>query len=337
MLVGPMNGDPLASDPVTGGHEAAGQGPDSLAPAPYFADIAEGPEGVEAWWTRAEDGTRLRLAVWPRGPRGTVVMFPGRTEYVEKYGRLAGDMAQAGYGMVAFDWRGQGLADRPAHDRGMGHVTDFTEYGRDVAAFRAAMERLDLPRPWYLIGHSMGGCIGLRALYDGLPVLAAAFTGPMWGLQMSPLLRLASPVILAAAGPLGLATSYAPSTGPWAPIPFEDNALTTDTAQHAYMERQTREHPELALGGPSYGWVRQALRETAELMAMPPLDLPVVTVMGDLEQIVSPEAARARMASWPRGRYLGIDGARHEVLMESPDRRGQTLDAILGLFAAHPA
>lgn len=302
------------------------------ATAPYFDKIAEGPAHVNTSWVTAPDGTRLRMAVWPNGDKGTVLMFPGRTEYVEKYGRVATDMAQAGYGMVAFDWRGQGLADRPAHRRDMGHVDSFDEYRQDVAAFLKAMEPLNLPKPWFMIGHSMGGCIGLRALYDGLDVKAAAFTGPMWGLAMAPLLRTISPVVMALAGPFGFSKIFAPTTGPWEPMDFDNNTLTTDRDQFDYMSRQTDAHPELALGGPSVTWVKAAVDETAALMQMAPLDLPTIALVGTKERIVDIDAVQTRMASWPKGSYLSIDGGEHEVLMETPPLRTQSLDAILTLF-----
>ncbi len=308
-----------------------------LQPAPFDHAIAEGPDGVEAWWVTAADGPRLRMAVWPRGTKGTVLMFPGRTEYVEKYGRVAETFAQAGYGMVALDWRGQGLSDRPAHNRGMGHVTSFDEYRRDVTIFRATLATLDLPGPHYLVGHSMGGCIGLRALYDGLPVAAAAFTGPMWGLQMSPFLQKITPAVMALATPLRLGKRFAPTMGEWTPMPFEDNTLTTDRDQFDYMTRQTDVHPELALGGPSLSWVKQAIVETTRLMNLPPLDLPLLAVIGSNERIVAIEAVEQRLATWPGGIHITVDGGQHEVLMESPPRRQQTFDAILDLFAAHPA
>lgn len=308
--------------------------PNTPEAAPYFDTVAEGPSGVVASWVTAADGTRLRMAVWPKGDKGTVLMFPGRTEYVEKYGRVASDMAAAGYGMVAFDWRGQGLADRPEHRRDMGHVENFNEYRQDVTAFLAALEPLDLPKPWFMIGHSMGGCIGLRALYDGLPVEAAAFTGPMWGLYMAPLLKTISPAIMVAAGPLGFGKSFAPTTGPWEPLTFEDNTLTTDKDQFDYMSRQTDAHPELALGGPSFTWVKEAVEETAALMEKPPLDLPTVAIVGTDERIVDIDAVKTRMSSWPKGSFLSIEGAQHEVLMESEARRGPSLDAILTLFAS---
>ena len=134
-----------------------GASPTGLSPAPFFSDVAEGPEGVSAWWVTSADGTRLRLAVWPKGRKGTVLLFPGRTEYCEKYGRVAADLAAAGYGMAAFDWRGQGLADRPQHRRDMGHVVSFDEYRADVAAFLAGCERWRWQAPVVLMVHFMGG------------------------------------------------------------------------------------------------------------------------------------------------------------------------------------
>ncbi|WP_245605317.1 alpha/beta fold hydrolase [Roseicyclus elongatus] len=309
--------------------------PTGLSPAPFFDEIAEGPKGASAWWVKSADGTQLRLGLWPAREKGTVLLFPGRTEYIEKYGRVAEDLAAAGYSMVAFDWRGQGLADRPRHRRDMGHVTSFDEYREDVAAFRAALAALEVRGPLYLIGHSMGGCIGLRALHDGLPVRAAAFTGPMWGIQMTPFMRSIASVVMGLAGPLGLGTSFAPTTGPWEPMEFDDNPLTTDRGQFDYMMRQTERHPDLALGGPSILWVRAALRETRALMQMPAPQLPALAIVGTRERIIEVPTIHTRMETWPGGRLVEIAGAEHEVLMESPDRRGRSLREITDWFTQH--
>jgi lysophospholipase len=308
------------------------------APAPFLDDVAEGPGGGAAWWVHSADGTRLRLGAWPaRGDvsRGTVLLFPGRTEYVEKYGRVDADLTGDGYGLVAFDWRGQGLADRPQHRRDMGHVVSFDEYREDVAAFRAAIEMLELPGPFYLIAHSMGGAIGLRALHDGLPVRAAVFSAPMWGIQMTPFMKSIASVALGLAGPLGLGDRFAPTTGPWEAMAFDDNPLTTDRDQFDYMSAQVERHPELALGGPSVLWVKAALEETRALLAMPPPKVPTLTLMGSREGIVEVPAIEARMARWPGGRLRVVQGGLHELLMESPPRRAETLAAIRAHLTAH--
>ena len=309
-----------------------GAAPPGLTPAPFFCDVAEGPAGVSAWWVHSRDNTRVRLAVWPKAEKGTVLLFPGRTEYCEKYGRVASDLAAAGYGMVSFDWRGQGVADRPQHRRDMGHVTSFDEYRQDVAAFRMALDALEVPKPWFLIGHSMGGAIALRAIHDGVPVQAVAFSAPMWGIQMAPLFKTIRGVVLGLAGPLGFGKTFAPTTGPYAPMEFDNNPLTTDRAQFDYMERQTRLHPELTLGGPSNLWLRAAIAETAALMRLPAPDLACVTLVGTREKIVEVDRIEARMRTWPKGRLITVQGGEHEVLMEAPVRRKPALEAIIALF-----
>jgi lysophospholipase len=134
-----------------------------LSPAPFYGDLAEGPDGAAAWWVTTSDGLRVRVGHFPAAQpaQGTVLLFPGRTEYVEKYGRTAQAFAQRGFHTVAIDWRGQGLADRLLDDPRTGHVHVFDDYQLDLAAVMAAVHELDLPRPFHLLGHSMGGCFGM--------------------------------------------------------------------------------------------------------------------------------------------------------------------------------
>ena len=309
----------------------------SLQPAPFHADVADGPDGAQAWWLTCADGTRIRTGAWPEGPKGTVLMFPGRTEYVEKYGRTARAFAARGFGMIALDYRGQGLSDRPAHRRDMGHVVSFEEYRRDVAALRDALPRIGHAGPYFVIGHSMGGAIALRALHDGLPVAGAGFTGPMWGIRMTPLLRMISTVLLGFSGPLGLSRKFVLTKGPVERLRFDGNVLTGDREMFDYMVAQTDAHPELALGGPSYMWVRAALQEARALMEMPAPALPALCYVGAGETIVEIDTARARMARWPGGQFKLVDGARHEVLMEAPAVRNSVHDGFAALFESATA
>ena len=61
-------------------------------PAPFHADLADGPPGGRAVWLRTADEVRIRAGLWRGGDKGTVFLLPGRTEYIEKYGRAAGDL-----------------------------------------------------------------------------------------------------------------------------------------------------------------------------------------------------------------------------------------------------
>ncbi|WP_424939807.1 alpha/beta hydrolase [Aliiroseovarius sp. S253] len=303
--------------------------------APLFDDIAQGPANGRAFWRNTSDGVRIRLGLWPAaqgvGNAGTVLLFPGRTEYIEKYGLIAAELAERGFSTLSIDWRGQGLSDRADQDRLLGHVGHFSEYQLDVAAMMALAEELDLPRPLILLGHSMGGCIGLRSLQEGLDVKGACFSAPMWGITIASALR-----------PIAWGISWALHQTPWKLMltpgtarktyvdiqPFEDNMLTTDPEMYALMQLQASSRPELTLGGPTAGWLYAALRETTDLMKLATPRTSCITFLGTQERIVETDPIHDVMGRWHNGQLKLMQGCEHEVLMEAGPIRSQVYDAI---------
>ena len=308
----------------------------TLDPAPLFTAVAPGPGGGRAFWAQTSDDKRIRLGLWPlEGARGTVLLFPGRTEYIEKYGFCATELAQRGLATMAIDWRGQGLADRRRPDARIGHVDAFGDYQKDVAAMLRAARELNLPRPFFLLGHSMGGCIGLRAAMEGLPVQAAAFTGPMWGIYVAPQRRAVAWSLAQMMPRVGQGHRLPPGTtieAYPAAAPFEDNLLTTDPQMYDMMRDQLVAHPELSLGGPSFVWLREALAETKHLAGRSAPNLPCVTWMGSNERIVAKQRVIERMAGWKGGRLEIVEGGEHEVLLELPELRNPIFDGLERLF-----
>lgn len=304
--------------------------------APYFEDVADAPVGGRACWLTADDGVRIRVVYWGgEGLKGTLLLFPGRTEYAEKYGRTAQDLSARGLATLAVDWRGQGLADRLHGDEMLGHVRRFSDYQRDVRAMVAAAKDLGAPEPYYLLGHSMGGCIGLRALHEGLEVKAAAFSAPMWGIYLAPAMRPTAWALSNATSKLGIGGRLAPGTKRDTYVlaePFDDNMLTTDRDMWDYMVRQAEAQPELTLGGPSLHWLAEALRETRKLHIMPSPPHRAICFLGTRERIVDVPRIETRMRRWENGTLSMQDGAEHEVLMESAAMRASILDEMTGFF-----
>lgn len=307
-----------------------------LKPAPLFTDICPGPAGGVAHWAETSDGKRIRVAHWPlEGAKGTVLVFPGRTEYIEKYGITATELADRGLATLAIDWRGQGLADRLIDNPLVGHVDAFPDYQKDVAAMLRVARELHLPRPFFLLAHSMGGCIGLRAVMEGLPVQAAAFSGPMWGIYVKPHLRVMASVLSTVMPKIGKGEGLPPgsTTEPYVlSDPFEDNMLTTDTQMYDMMRDQLIAHPELALGGPSYIWLREAMAETRHLAGRAAPNLPAVVFLGSNERIVATNRIHDRMKDWKGGRLEIINGGEHEVLLEVEALRRPLFDGLEKLF-----
>ncbi len=280
------------------------------------------PGGGKAHWVRAGDGTRLRAAIWPGSGRGTAILMPGRTEYIEKYGPMIGRIQALGLGVVVIDWRGQGLADRPIPERSIGYVADFAEYQDDLASVLAHPAVAALPGPRVVMAHSMGGCIALRALVEGLDVAAAVFSAPMFGIKLpdpvAPLLRW----VMRRMGEGAFRTWYAPSSRARTCVTvakLESNTLTSDKAEFERILSQARAAPELTLGGPSLGWFAAAEREMRALAKAPPPALPILTFLGLAERIVEPDAIRVQSSRQPDAKLVELAGARHEIWMERAD------------------
>jgi lysophospholipase len=273
------------------------------------------------------------------GAQGTVLIFTGRTEYIEKYAPAAAEFGRRGLAALAIDWRGQGLSDRTLPGQPLvGHVRRFTNYKFDVAAMVEAAFALRLPRPWFLLAHSMGGAIGLRSLVEGLTISAAVFSAPMWDILLPPATRVRAQVITGLSRIVGQANRTVPGSARESYLSearFEDNALTTDRAMWDWMRRQVTTHPDLALGGPSLLWLSEALLDVRRLSRQPSPKVPCLTVLGSAESIVDPQAVRARMARWPSGRLSVYEGARHEILMEAPRHRARFYDEAAAHFRQH--
>ena len=94
-------------------------------PAPLVS-IPEAPvpdHGTAEWFVGA-DGATLRAACFfpggqasTEGPRGSVIVSPGRSEPIEKYYEVVSDLLARGFVVLVHDWRGQGLSVRALPDR----------------------------------------------------------------------------------------------------------------------------------------------------------------------------------------------------------------------------
>lgn len=315
------------------------------APVAYTGPYAGwGTVTTRGWQARrqpllgGEADARDQDAVDARQPghRGSVLLFPGRTEYVEKYSPVATALAANGYPVLGIDWRGHGASDRLLDDHGVGHVDDFAAYQRDVAAMVQAAERLALPRPWHLLAHSMGAAIGLRALSLGLPVASAVLSAPMWGIRFGP---LPGPVgngvargVARAAGRTGRGIRAVPGAGSVLGTGFHRNLLTSDLEQYIRLMRHAASWPDFAVGQASYDWVAAALRECRALARLPSPTIPALVTLSGAELIVSAAAVRRRLSTWPEARLLELPGARHEALFEVQTVRELVMVEMLGLF-----
>lgn len=305
---------------------------------------AAAPAGGEGDWFRGAGGLRLRAALWtPTGrsrPRGTVVLSPGRTEPIEKYFEVIGNFLARGFCVLAHDWRGQGLSARLLPDRLKGHARAVEEFLDDYARLLDAFEAR-CPKPWIMVGHSMGGALNLLTLEAG----ETRFAGAMLS---SPMLRIKTgkrsmwSVKLAVRWNIrhGRAGDFV-LDDPDDPFDhtFETDALTTDEGRYELWRQQLYACPHLAVGGPTWGWLNFALdagERALKVKALKVVKAPVVVIQGGDDERVWKQTNRWAARRLGRGRYVEVPGAKHEVIMETDEKRAVFLsefDALADYLA----
>ena len=183
----------------------------------------------------------------------------------------------------------------------------------------------------------MGGCIGLRALTEGLAVRRAVFSAPMWGIWIPAAKRPVAAVLPGLARLAGQGHRYTPGSRPLIydmETGFATNPLTSDPDHFAYLARQLAEEEPFALGGPSLHWLGEGLAECRALRAGARPELPVLTFLGTEETIVVPGDIERMHSTWPSATLRVVPGARHEFMMEAPHIRSPFLAETIGFFDA---
>jgi alpha-beta hydrolase superfamily lysophospholipase len=227
---------------------------------------------------RSQDGLTLHARHWPAAEsRGSVVVAHGFGEHGGSYDHVARALAgEAGVDVVAPDLRGHG---RSPGRRGV--VGRYDELTADLlAAFDwAARTRPGLPR--YLLGHSNGGQVALRAALD-------TAAGPrIDGLILSnPTLRLAAQVPAYKLMLGRLLHRYAPGVTLRAPL--DAAKLTRDPV----MQRRRHDDPlgHSRISAPLFFGMVEGGRDMTGRAGE--IRQPLLMILGGADPIVDPEASR---------------------------------------------
>jgi lysophospholipase len=284
------------------------------------------PEGAEEHWLEGRGGVKVRVMTAPAqgAARGSVIVAPGRTEFIEKYFEVTRELQSRGFTVFCIDWRGQGLSGREIENGLKGHFTSFDDPVNDLStALKLLAARL--PRPHIGLAHSMGGAIVLRALQTRrIELDAAAFSAPMWGIPgLSPMAKRYVRFMTS----LGAGGQFAPSVErKWKRENFRKNPVTHDKERHARCQGLICEEPRLALAGPTIGWVAAAADATEAFLtpnSLAHIRIPVLIATAGAEQLVDNASHAVVAEQLPNATHIAVDGAKHEILMERDDLRAQ--------------
>jgi alpha-beta hydrolase superfamily lysophospholipase len=272
---------------------------------------------------RGFDGTELFYQTWEQpNSCGTIVITHGLAEHSECYQRLVDGLAPHGWSCLGWDMRGHGKSEGKR-----GAVKAFDDFSSDLKVLSETLPKLNLPKPYFLLGHSMGGLVNINAIlkFGEMGYTAATLSSPLLGIAMEvpPLKDMAARFL----------KSWIPSLTLNNEIIYED--LTHDEAVYSTYDRDPLRHDKISLALylgmiDTFNWV---------LLNAPKFKIPVFMQLAGEDRITSRKAAERffeRLGS-PRKDLKIYKDYYHEIFNETGRQQVYTdLNNFLKGFLAKP-
>lgn len=290
------------------------------------------PEGLEAFFVAADDGATLRVATYAHpNPRGTFLVHPGWSEFLEKYIEVAEELHGRGFNVVLVDPRGQGYSQKWVDGDERGLITDFRRFVRDLST-TTGIARQKFEGPHFILAHSMGGLITLEWLVEGhgRHLAGAILNAPMTGLFTDPFKRAIVRGVVRLGVWMGFRTKRLFGV-PNHSMNFETNNLTQDRRRHDRFRQLQLKAPDAVSGPPRFAWLNAGLAAIWRVRrerALTRLSLPILLVSPDADETVDPESHVEMAAQSEMIELVQVPDARHELLMEADQYQAQFWEAL---------
>ena len=292
---------------------------------------------------KGKDGVAIRYAALRQEKVDRAILIVnGRVESYLKYQELAWDLWRQGYSLYLIDHRGQGMSGRMLSDHDKGYVDQFDDYVVDMKQFHDQIIMADKPAKLFLLAHSMGGAISARYL-ERWPddIRAAVLSSPMLGINLGGLPKWLAKGLATTIGTVGGwfgEPPYGPGQGPYQDHGFADNELTHSQSRYQAFRQMYEQHPQIKLGGATAHWIYQGITGAdAAIADAGAIKTPLLLLQAGNDSVVdnSAQDAFCTKARCEGGKPLRIEGAWHELFIESDDKRQPALTAMLDFFARY--
>ena len=257
---------------------------------------------------RTADGARLRLIDTGNGTPVVLIHGIGASMYAWRYQLPA--LVAAGYRVVAFDNRGFGFSDKPAHGY---HNVD---YARLVVSL---LDSLGIASA-VLVGHSMGGAIAAEVALAhpdrvrGLVLIDAAG----YGISFPGVLKLARWPVVG-----GIVTTFRGRwpTGRILRASFADPSKVTETDLDQYYAPV----PDPKFGRALRGVLREFRFDTLGGGRLESVQTPTLILWGDADRFISIRDGTRFARELPRSEFVTLQRAGHNAQEEAHDQVNRVL------------
>jgi len=278
---------------------------------------------------RAGDHQLIRYGVARpphKNPKRCLLLLNGRSEFMEKYQPVVEQLISRGFHVISLDWRGQGLSVRELENRDKGYIHSFQCYLDDLTLFYSRIVA-PLGLPVTVLAHSMGGHIALRFMARrGATIQNAVLVSPMVDIYTAPIPRFLAGILARQMVRWGGKKSYIPGNGDYhrEGVRFAHNPLSHDPKGFWMEHHCIEKNRDLALGGVTWGWLKAAFDSIDVLNAKggaQRINRPVLLLSAAEDRVVSCKAQEKLCRNLPRGFFVSVPRARHEILNETTSVR----------------
>jgi len=251
----------------------------------------------QTWDWRTADNSKMFAQKWmpDKGTKASIILIHGFGEHSSRYEHMAEFYCQHNIQVLTFDLRGHGRSAGPR-----GHIPTQTTFGDDLNDFLKNVKDSLSDKPVFLYGHSMGGMIVLAYILKFKPTFTGVIT-------TAPLIDTATPLsestVKLARVMNKIAPKFAMDSG------LDRSGLSRDTKivdaynadPYIFGKASTRLGVFLA---DTKVFIQEHASE---------FNLPLLTMVGTDDRIVSKKEIDLFMKSNPKATYKVWDGFYHEL------------------------
>lgn len=257
---------------------------------------------------------------------GSVFISHGFTESCGKYQEVIYYFLKAGYNVCMVEHRGHGRSRRTGAKniaQSPTHVENFQFYIYDMAYAVEKVLKKNLPAPYYLFAHSMGGAVGAAYLEQYPDTFSkAVLSAPMFEINRGglplPLVKTVTAILCL----LGKGGSFLPGQTPFSPRENSAASAATSIPRYRYYFRQQLATPEFQNGGSSCRWAKESIH-AAERLLKPSncakIKIPILLFQAENDDFVCPGGQNKFIKQISNGKLVFVPGSKHEIYLSTND------------------
>lgn len=302
---------------------------------PGIAERFKKPDGFEFLTFESERGTTIRAGRLEHPhARGAVYILQGQREFIEGWYEFISDLYKRGLSVYICERDGEGGSSKNPLNPQFPPSLPHTEHLKDMDLFFRKICPRPKHMPAVLLGNSLGGLYGLHYLKQNPHAFdQAVFCAPPFGKKVKCKRDLIIAFAAVCTSKFLKKDKYTPGAGDWSleKKSGRPSQSTHDQERAGNLFEWQRHNPDLRMGGPTYGnllAISQAMKTAKSKGFAEDITTPCTILSAAGDFMVSDTSHHVMAARLPDCKVITLQGAKHNMIMETDEWRNKVLDTV---------